>query len=93
MIEKQLVDLLDRKWGLRRFKSEGEEFDPQKHEALSCEEQPGVETPRVLEDYRTGYTIHDKVFRAARVKIAMPAASNGNKNADAEPRKNAEQAD
>ena len=93
MIEKQLVDLLDRRWGLRRFDSAGEEFDPQKHEALSCEEKPGAETPRVIEDYRTGYTLHDKVFRTARVRIAMPAAGDGNKNANAEPQKNAEQAD
>ena len=72
MIEKQLGDLLERKWGLKRFNSVGEEFDPQKHEALSCEQKADVEVSRVLEDYRTGYTLHDKVFRTARVKIVMP---------------------
>ena len=93
MIEKQLVDLLDRKWGLRRFKSTGEEFDPQKHEALSCEQRPGEEIARVLEDYRTGYTLHDKILRAAKVKISQPVAeAEGNKNANAQPQNDAEQA-
>jgi len=74
MIEKQFVDLLDRKWGLKRFKSEGEEFDPQKHEALSSEQMPGTDTSRVIEDYRVGYTLNDKILRTARVKISMPAS-------------------
>ena len=94
MIEKQLVDLLDRKWGLRRFCSQGEEFDPQRHEALSCEQRPGGETSRVLEDYRTGYTLHDKVFRSAKVKISMPAAeTHANENAGTQPQESAQKAD
>ncbi|MDR1625464.1 MAG: nucleotide exchange factor GrpE [Spirochaetia bacterium] len=88
MIEKQLSDLLDRRWGLKRFDSLGQEFDPRRHEALSCEERPGLEASTVLEDYLTGYMLHDKILRAAKVKISMPAQPAGagddaNKNADA----------
>jgi molecular chaperone GrpE len=72
MIEKRLVDLLDRKWGLKRFNSVGEEFDPQKHEALYSEKCPDHNVSLVLEDYMTGYSLHDKILRAAKVKISMP---------------------
>jgi molecular chaperone GrpE len=85
MIEKQLGDLLERRWGLKRFDSVGEEFDSQKHEALYSEERPDHETSLVLEDFMTGYTLHDKVLRAAKVKISMPkqpaaAGDDVNKN-------------
>jgi molecular chaperone GrpE len=87
MIEKQLCDLLERKWGLKRFDSVGEEFDPQRHEALYSEERPEHTVSRVLEDYMTGYTLYDKVLRAAKVKVSMPAADGAgsqdeNKNAE-----------
>jgi molecular chaperone GrpE len=73
IIEKHLTDLLDRKWGLKRFVSVGEEFDPQRHEAVFSEEAPGQAASVVLEDYMKGYTLHDKVVRAAKVKISLPA--------------------
>jgi molecular chaperone GrpE len=85
MIEKQLTGLLERRWGLKRFDSVGQEFDPQRHEAISSEERPGLEVPMVLEDYMTGYTLHDKILRAAKVRILMPgqpAGNDENKNAD-----------
>jgi molecular chaperone GrpE len=40
IIEKQLTSMLERKWGLSRFDSEGEPFDPQKHEAVPAGHQP-----------------------------------------------------
>ena len=75
LIEKQFLDLLERKWGLKRFTSVGEEFDPQRHEALSSETVPGQDSMMVLEDYMTGYTLYDKVLRAAKVKISMPVTA------------------
>jgi molecular chaperone GrpE len=84
MIEKRFVDLLDRKWGLKRFVSVGEEFDPQKHEALYSESRPGECSSVVLEDYMTGYTLHDKLLRAAKVKISLPGTDE-NKNEEARP--------
>jgi molecular chaperone GrpE len=89
MIERQLADLLERKWGLKRFDSLGQEFDPCRHEALSSEPRPDLEVSTVLEDYMTGYMLHDKILRAAKVKISMPAqrpadaGGDANKNADA----------
>jgi molecular chaperone GrpE len=77
MIEKQFVSMLERKWGLTRFDSEGEEFDPQKHEAVTTEEVEGEETTHVLEEYQKGYFLHDRVLRSAKVKVSVPKSSEG----------------
>ncbi|WP_018527382.1 nucleotide exchange factor GrpE [Alkalispirochaeta alkalica] len=72
LIEKQLVSMLERKWGLKRLDSEGQEFDPQKHEAVTAEPREGDETSMVLEEFQKGYLLHDRVLRAARVKVSTP---------------------
>jgi len=72
MIEKQFTGMLERKWGLKRFDSEGEEFDPQRHEAVTTEEVAEHEQSTVLEDYQKGYFLHDRVLRPAKVKVSLP---------------------
>jgi molecular chaperone GrpE len=72
LIEKQFTGMLERKWGLKRFDSEGEEFDPQKHEAVMTEESDDHEEAVVLEDFQKGYMLHDKVLRSAKVKVSVP---------------------
>ena len=76
LIEKQLVSILERNWGLKRFSAEGEIFDPQQHEAIAAEETDRHEDPIVLEEYQRGYLLHDRVLRPAKVKVAKPAASD-----------------
>ena len=73
MIEKQLTGQLESKWGLRRFESEGEPFDPNRHEALQVEQALGITDPIVKEDYLKGYFLKDRVLRFAKVKVLMPA--------------------
>lgn len=77
LIEKQFTSMLERKWGLRRFDSEGEEFDPQKHEAVMTGEDGEHEKPVVLEDYQKGYFLNDKVLRSAKVKVSVPGEKSG----------------
>ena len=72
MIEKQLVSQLENKWGLKRFNSAGEPFDPNRHEALMMEKSPDVSEPTVQEDLVKGYFLKDRVLRAAKVKVLMP---------------------
>jgi molecular chaperone GrpE len=72
LIEKQLVGMLERKWGLRRFDSEGEPFDPEKHEAIATEEKD-TDVSEVTEDYQKGYFLHDRVLRHAKVKVSLPS--------------------
>jgi len=73
MIEKQLTSQLENKWGLKRFDSEGELFDPNRHEALQVEKAAGIPEPVVKEDYLKGYFLKERVLRFAKVKVLMPA--------------------
>ncbi len=77
LIEKQFTSMLERKWGLKRFDSEGEEFDPQKHEAVMTGEDGDHDHPVVLEDYQKGYFLNDKVLRSAKVKVSVPSGKSG----------------
>jgi len=81
MIEKQFTSMLERKWHLTRFDSAGEEFDPQRHEAMMTEEVPGHEQSMVLEDFQKGYLLNERVLRPAKVKVSMPAPG-GNGSGD-----------
>jgi molecular chaperone GrpE len=72
MIEKRLSSQLETKWGLKRFDSEGEPFDPNRHEALMMEKSPELTEPVVKEDFLKGYTLKDRVVRSAKVKVLMP---------------------
>ncbi|MDC7124068.1 MAG: nucleotide exchange factor GrpE [Spirochaetales bacterium] len=73
MIEKQLLSMLDSNWGLKRFESAGEPFDPSKHEALMMEDSAEYDVQTVIEDYVKGYILHDRVIRPAKVKVGNPA--------------------
>jgi molecular chaperone GrpE len=72
MIEKRFSNQLESKWGLVRFNSAGEPFDPNRHEALMMEKSPDVSETTVQEDLIKGYLLKDRVIRAAKVKVLMP---------------------
>ncbi|MDR1857959.1 MAG: nucleotide exchange factor GrpE [Treponema sp.] len=72
MIEKRLTGQLEAKWGLKRFISVGEPFDPNIHEAMFMEKSPDIEEPVVQEEFAKGYMLKDRVIRAAKVKVLMP---------------------
>ncbi len=73
MIEKQLVEMLESRWGLKRFTSMGEGFDPNKHEAVLRVEGPADAKPTVVEEYQKGYFLNERVLRPAKVKVMVPA--------------------
>jgi molecular chaperone GrpE len=72
MIEKQLASKLENKWGLKRYNSTGEVFDPNLHEAMLMERSPDIKDPTVKEDFTKGYMLKDRVIRPAKVKVLMP---------------------
>ncbi|MEW6566454.1 MAG: nucleotide exchange factor GrpE [Spirochaetota bacterium] len=74
MIEKRLVSQLETKWGLVRYESAGEPFDPNKHEAIMMEQSESVQEPIVGEDLIKGYKLKDRIVRTAKVKVLMPAS-------------------
>jgi len=71
MILHQMRELL-RQHGVQTVEAEGQPFDPNVHEAVARVEEPGVDIPRVIRELQRGYTIHDRLLRPARVKVAVP---------------------
>ena len=51
----------------------GEKFDPQIHQALMHEEVPGVAEGTIVETFRKGYFLKDRLLRPALVKVAKEA--------------------
>ena len=69
MIENQIVSLLERKYNLKRIDALGQPFQPDYHEAIAMDSaEPGKEMV-VVEEYQKGYHLHDRVLRAAKVKV------------------------
>ncbi len=68
MIKNQLDSILQ-KFGLETIKAMGKQFNPQFHEAIE-EIESKEKNGTVIEEIQKGYTLHEKIIRAARVKIA-----------------------
>lgn len=70
-VYKTLVDCLKR-MGVSAMRPEGQEFDPNFHEAMLRE--PSNEYPEgtVIEQLMRGYMLEDQVLRHAMVKVAVP---------------------
>jgi molecular chaperone GrpE len=66
---KQFHGLLE-KYGVKKIKAVGEKFDPRYHQVLFQEVTDQAPDETVLEELQSGYVIHDRVIRAALVKIA-----------------------
>ncbi|MFX1554283.1 MAG: nucleotide exchange factor GrpE [Promethearchaeota archaeon] len=57
--------------GVKPMNSEGEKFDPYKHEAVLIEEgRDDLPENTILEEISKGYYLKDKVLRPAKVKIS-----------------------
>ncbi len=84
LIQKRLYDTLSNKYGLSKFGSKGEIFDPHMHEAMFSD-QGDVPEPTVTQEFMPGYRLHDRVVRTAKVKVTMPANPNGAAAQNTEP--------
>jgi molecular chaperone GrpE len=75
LIRRQLAQLLENKYGLKRLESLGKPFDPNSHEAVAMEQgEVGAATePIVSEEFLPGYGLHERIIRTAKVKVRMPA--------------------
>ncbi len=69
MVAKQFLDTM-KKEGLERFKSQGEMFDPHRHEILTTEAGEGKDH-EILQEIEPGYLLHGRVLRAAKVKVRV----------------------
>ena len=56
--------------GVRQMETEGQEFDPHFHEAITHEQDDGFESGQVIAVVKPGYVIGDRVLRPAMVRVA-----------------------
>ena len=84
MIEKQFSGMLTERYGLERIGVEGEAYDPAIHEAMMSVDSPDVERETVKQVYQSGYRLHDRILRPAKVVVAKPADSDSEQNEDAQ---------
>jgi molecular chaperone GrpE len=73
LIHRQLLELL-RKRGVRPIEAHGADFDPYFHQAVSHEPAEGRREGEVLEEFRRGYMLGDRLLRPAMVKVAKGQA-------------------
>jgi molecular chaperone GrpE len=59
--------------GVVAYGEQGEEFDPQRHEAIFQQPTPGTSKTTVLEVVEVGYRLGDVELRPAKVVVAVPA--------------------
>ncbi|TYO97246.1 nucleotide exchange factor GrpE [Desulfallas thermosapovorans] len=69
MIFRQLQDVLQKE-GLSPVAAVGEQFDPTRHEAVMQEITDEYDDNTVIEEFRRGYFLKDKLLRPAMVKVA-----------------------
>ena len=73
LIHQQLLDVL-RKRGVRAIEAVGADFDPHYHQAVSHEPVAGHRDGEVVEEFRTGYMLGDRLLRPSMVKVAKGEA-------------------
>jgi molecular chaperone GrpE len=72
----RLLDAALEQAGIIELDPEGEPFDPVRHEAMTIQPSATAEPNTILSVVQTGYVIHDRLLRPARVIVAQeqPAA-------------------
>lgn len=74
MINKSLVKMLEDKYGLVSFGKEGDEFNPDEHEAIGRTEDEKAKKETLMQVYLKGYKLKDKIIRHAKVMVKVPKA-------------------
>ncbi|GAA5952067.1 hypothetical protein JCM3765_005183 [Sporobolomyces pararoseus] len=70
LTKREIEKVLERH-GVKSFDPTGEQFDPNRHEALYQAPVPGKEPGSVLECQEIGYTIKDRLLRPAKVGVVL----------------------
>jgi molecular chaperone GrpE len=73
LIHRQLSETL-RKRGVRPIETTGADFDPYYHQAVSYEPAAGRRDGEIIEEFRRGYTLGDRLLRPSMVKVAKGEA-------------------
>jgi len=68
-VERQLLQILEQE-GVTPMDVQGQDFDPNFHEAMFYEPSEGAGEGEILDELQRGYMLQDRVLRPARVKVA-----------------------
>lgn len=81
---KELIKTLE-KFGLSVIEADGKPFDPSVHHAMSQIERDDIDENIIIEEYRKGYKLKDKVIRPSLVAVSKkPSAGQTDETAGAE---------
>ena len=69
MVQKEFHRILEDN-GVEKIKTEGEQFDPNVHEAVFAEETTEYPDGMIVEEVRPGYMLNGRLLRPAQVKVA-----------------------
>jgi molecular chaperone GrpE len=69
LIHRQMLDLLRRR-GVTPVESVGTDFNPELHQAVAHEVSPDHREGEIVEEFRRGYKLGDRLLRPAMVKVA-----------------------
>jgi molecular chaperone GrpE len=69
LVAKRLTDVLEQ-LGVRPIGQPGEKFDPRWHEAVAREARSDVPEGTILQVFRPGYVLGDRIIRPAQVAVA-----------------------
>lgn len=69
LILKGIHELLQRR-GVKPIEAVGAQFDPNMHQAVSYEPAEGHRDGEIVEEFRRGYTIGDRLLRPSMVRVA-----------------------
>ncbi|MDH4378500.1 MAG: nucleotide exchange factor GrpE [Vampirovibrionales bacterium] len=70
MLANQLMSELD-STGLKKMTTEGQAFDPARHEAVDQVVTSDVAENTIVRQLQSGYTLYDRVIRVAQVAVAV----------------------
>jgi molecular chaperone GrpE len=76
LTHREILSFLE-KQGVKAEDPTGQRFDPERHQALSHEPVPGQPEGTVVEVYRKGYALKDRLLRPALVKVAAGGSASG----------------
>lgn len=69
LIQRQLAEILRRR-GVTPIEALGADFDPYYHQAVSYEPAEGRREGEIIEEFRRGYMLGDRLLRPSMVKVA-----------------------
>jgi molecular chaperone GrpE len=69
MVRRQLDDFLTSQ-GVKEIPTDGERFDPTRHDAVATEADAAIPEGTILRVARKGYFLHDRVLRAPSVVVS-----------------------